>query len=162
MAADKPAILVALEGSWILDHKNSDKFEDVLSAQGVGWVVRKLIVNSTPRVGITAKSSEKDGKTVWVMHNTTSGVGPTTQTRDILLDGKEVSLEDPLFGVVLSTPSISEDGKTLFIKSRSEKGGWEATAIWSVSDDGKVQIRTNTFKSKSLNKDFVMRYNREH
>jgi hypothetical protein len=36
--ASLPEILKKLEGAWIMSHKNSDKFEDILSAQGVGWV----------------------------------------------------------------------------------------------------------------------------
>jgi hypothetical protein len=56
---------------------------------------------------------------------------------------------------------LSADGLSLVVKSRSEKVGWDAVATWTVTADGKMQERHNVFKSKSLNKEFIIRYERE-
>eukprot|EP00010_Vexillifera_abyssalis_P007944 CAMPEP_0201544774 /NCGR_PEP_ID=MMETSP0173_2-20130828/1390_1 /ASSEMBLY_ACC=CAM_ASM_000268 /TAXON_ID=218659 /ORGANISM="Vexillifera sp., Strain DIVA3 564/2" /LENGTH=145 /DNA_ID=CAMNT_0047953013 /DNA_START=26 /DNA_END=463 /DNA_ORIENTATION=- len=113
-----------LAGSWELDAANSESLENLLSAQGVGWMKRKVIT----KLHITEILEFRDDSVV--MKKETS----VKNTEETLPLDKEEIIEDEILGKVKQLATT--DGKKLTITLTANDGSGACTKnVRSVEGD---------------------------
>ncbi|KAJ3293099.1 hypothetical protein HK104_004739 [Borealophlyctis nickersoniae] len=138
------ANLANYTGTWSLT--GGDQYQDVLAAQSVGFVMRKIIANLTITYVVTNEIvGDKDVKL--------QDVDNLNNVATWIVDGQEHETKDPIFGPMKYVCTRNEQG-FIVLRAWSEKYKWENVAVWELNGD--TQIRKNVFKSPKLNKEFEM------
>ncbi|KAJ3170141.1 hypothetical protein HDU88_008766 [Geranomyces variabilis] len=135
-------------GFWTLDTKRSDDYADVLSAQGISWLVKKVILNMTITYDITVSTNDAG---VQVLH----AINPKGAKQDLPVDGAAHADDDATFGPVEHTATLDANGN-FHLVTVSEKGKWKNTGTWVI--EGNTMVRTLVFESPKLNKTFKMTF----
>ncbi|XP_078664927.1 cellular retinoic acid-binding protein 2-like [Branchiostoma floridae x Branchiostoma belcheri] len=113
---------MAFTGNW--KHVESENFEDYLKALGVGFAMRKIAVNTSPRIEI-----QQDGDSFKI-----KTIGPKTREVSFKV-GENFEDEMPL-GKVKVTPSW--DGDKLHFDVDSPKG--KLVTEREIRDDGRMYM----------------------
>ncbi|TPX61661.1 hypothetical protein PhCBS80983_g00981 [Powellomyces hirtus] len=139
-------------GFWTLDSSRTDDYSDVLSAQNISWLVRKVILNMTITYDITIT---KDGE-VEVLHT----VNPKGAKQVLPLDGKPHATEDSTFGPVSHTASKNAQGQFTLV-TVSDKNNWKNSGTWVLEENNTVMVRHLQFESPKLKKTFKMTFTKK-
>ncbi|KAJ3145496.1 hypothetical protein HDU86_000882 [Geranomyces michiganensis] len=137
----------AYTGFWTLDSKRSDDYADVLAAQNISWLVRKVILNMT----ITYDISVATENGVQVLY----AINPKGVKQALILDGVAHPDDDATFGPVEHTATLDANGN-FHLVTVSTKNNWKNTGVWVI--EGNTMVRTLTFESPKLNKTFKMTF----
>ncbi|RKO87253.1 hypothetical protein BDK51DRAFT_37042 [Blyttiomyces helicus] len=140
------------EGLWTFDTSRSDDYTDVLAAQGVSWVVRKVIAGLQLTYDVSIFTGP-DG----VEHIESINAKGAKQV--FALDGVERQDTDQLFGVISCMAERDVEGRVR-VFAKSAKNGWKNSATWTL-ESPTVMVRRMQFESKSLTKSFQMVFTRE-
>ncbi|KAJ3174694.1 hypothetical protein HDU87_006943 [Geranomyces variabilis] len=135
-------------GFWTLDTKRSDDYADVLSAQSISWLVKKVILNMTITYDITVSTNESG---VQVLH----AINPKGTKQDLIVDGAAHADDDATFGAIEHTATVDANGN-FHLVTVSEKYKWKNTGTWVI--EGNTMVRTMVFESPKLNKTFKMTF----
>mmetsp|Transcript_30990 Transcript_30990/g.86822 ORF Transcript_30990/g.86822 Transcript_30990/m.86822 type:complete len:143 (+) Transcript_30990:81-509(+) len=109
------------EGTWAMDKAQSEDADAMLSAQGVGWMKRKVIAASSVTVTISG-----DGNKVIIKTETTF----STKVNEWTL-GEEVDQENPVLGNVKAVLTV--EGNKIINVMKNENG--VTTVVRSVEGD---------------------------
>lgn len=166
---------------WTMNHKLSEPSDDILSAQGVGYLKRKAIGMAT--VSVTNTTTVVDGVTVVKSSSSASGI-PGAQ-EEVHLNGQPKASDHSIYGKILTTgaakkpeeisdkyltenmlpDSLDSEGRMFYVSSQSDKSAgnkydWTAevtSGYQNVDVGGKTEkrwVRLNHFKD---NKGFEKR-----
>ncbi|KAI8821025.1 uncharacterized protein EV422DRAFT_567347 [Fimicolochytrium jonesii] len=152
MLSAQDNVLENYTGFWTLDSSRTDDYSDVLSAQGVSWLVRKVILNMTITYDISV--TEVNGVKVLTT------VNPKGEKQVLALDGASHPEESSTFGSLTQTASQDADGH-FHLVTVSEKYKWKNTGTWTLENNNTVMVRTLTFESPKLTKTFKMTFTKK-
>jgi len=134
----------------------SDPTDPILSLQGVGWIVRKVIASMTVKLEIEQTTDEDGGETITITQPGAAGLPGTQEKRHIPKDDEKEwrDHKDHIFGHVkgftqwrkLSELSDSDEDEA-FLKQgweesdvhidsyvESQGNGWTARQLWGFAD----------------------------
>ncbi|KNC96038.1 uncharacterized protein SPPG_08634 [Spizellomyces punctatus DAOM BR117] len=140
-------------GFWTLDSSRTDDYQDVLSAQGVSWVVRKVIANMTITYDITVSKDENGNDVI-------TAVNPKGAKQVFVLDGVSRPDEDSTYGSVAHSATKDANGQ-VNLTTVSEKNKWKNSGVWTLEENGTVMVRTLSFESPKLTKTFKMTFKKK-
>lgn len=104
MAAPASYTGYANNGKWVMNQKLSDGSDDILAAQGVGYLKRKAIGMTT--VQVTNVVRVEGGVTVIKSSSSASGIPGAEE--EIWLDGKERKNNHSIYGKIKSTATAKK------------------------------------------------------
>ncbi|KAK8150314.1 hypothetical protein G3M48_002884 [Beauveria asiatica] len=140
MAAPQSATLHNLNGRWRMNASLSDPYDEMLKAQNVGWLWRKVLV--------------KSGAELWITHTTDNGVdhlvihgkstnGLPDSTEDRIVNGSWKDLNFPIFGKIR--------GSTRWVKTGDLSSAWLAKDML-LDDDGVILMETIQTETDTVTK----------
>ncbi|RPA81351.1 hypothetical protein BJ508DRAFT_361927 [Ascobolus immersus RN42] len=152
MAAPATTTTKDLSGTWVMNKTLSDSVDEILSLQGVGWILRKTITSAT--VTLTAKhiTNAEGVEEINIDQTLTGGIKGTTENR--VLDWTPREHTDYIFGTVSSksrripladkasdaffstgwTEDVSADG-VINTEAVNTAAGWTAEQVWGFSSE---------------------------
>ncbi|EPS33669.1 hypothetical protein POX_a01335 [Penicillium oxalicum] len=118
MAAPATTTIKCLNGSWVMDRSLSDPTDPILSLQGMGWMMRKVLGMATVTLSVKEYTDESNPQAyhIDIDQTVTGGIQGTREER--VLDWQEREHVDTIFGKLR--------GKSRFLRG-------------SKTDDGKVR-----------------------
>jgi len=157
MAAPADKSIRNLNGTWILNKVESDPTDPILSLQGIGWLIRKIIAQVTVKLDIEQSTDADGAEDIVVTQAGVAGLKGTTESRHIPKDDERQwnDHKDHIFGHVkgytqwrkpeeLSDADEDEaflkqdweEGSDIFIDSyvESQGNGWTARQIWGFAN----------------------------
>ncbi|KAI9009887.1 hypothetical protein BC832DRAFT_620142 [Gaertneriomyces semiglobifer] len=144
----------AYNGTWVIDAKRTDEYQDVLGAQNVGWILRKVIANLTLTYTMTA-TQNADG--TWVI----SSINPKGDEQVFTFDAQPHSAEDKVYGPVAHSATFDPESGFVKLTTVSEKNNWKNVGTWSLEENGTVMVRHLSFESPKLTKTFKMTFTKK-
>ncbi|KAJ3017194.1 hypothetical protein HKX48_003676 [Thoreauomyces humboldtii] len=141
-------------GFWTLDAANTDDYSDVLAAQGVSWLVRKVILNMTLTYDITAMPALSGVESL-------VSVNPKGNKQQFILDGQAHPDDDAVFGQVQHTATKNDKGEFVLTTVSAGKNTWKNTGTWVLENGGNTMVRHLSFESPKLAKTFKMTFTKK-
>jgi hypothetical protein len=143
------AAIQPFTGKWVQNKSLSDDYQDVLEAQGVGWVTRKVVANATLHLDLV------EGDQAGSLKETTTTVGKNN-FNTLYFDSNSYDAEHTLYGKMSYKSYVNEEGvvKVEAVAQKGTQGEWNTITTWSIENDGARFIRTVEFFSKKLNRVF--------
>jgi hypothetical protein len=126
-----------LEGVWELDWKRSDSPDAVLSAQGVGYVTRKIICGLNITETLTISETEVKMEKATKVKNTC----------DVLKIGAKEAITDDVLGNVTQSVTVDEEKTKIVIELVGDSG--TTTNTRTLSADGKEMVFVSSFTDKN-------------
>ncbi|KAJ3967905.1 hypothetical protein EV361DRAFT_928398 [Lentinula raphanica] len=137
MAVPASVTAMCLNGKYQMNKSLSDPSDDMLSAQGVSWMMRKLVAKSSVTVTITHAS---DGVETLKLVQVVSG-GEAAEPEEKVLDWVETDKEIKLFGPCKTkSKRVSLDE----VQEPYLKEGWSSDTV----EHGCVLVHLNDAKGK--------------
>ncbi|KAM3445572.1 hypothetical protein NHJ13734_000273 [Beauveria thailandica] len=120
MAAPADKTVLDLNGNWIMNAKLSDSSDAVLKAQGVNWLMRKVITMATVTLIVT-QTRDASGNVLLDIENKPSGGMPGAVEKRVL-NWEPVELNHTLFGNIRGRSRVVRVGE---LDDEWLRGGWE-------------------------------------
>ncbi|KAJ5992497.1 hypothetical protein N7451_008221 [Penicillium sp. IBT 35674x] len=120
MAAPAFKTVQDLNGSWVANNNLSESSAEILQAQGVNWLTRKVIAMANVTLTINQRKDE-NGNILLDIENKPSGGLPATQEKRVL-NWKPVELNHGLFGNIRGRSRIC---KLADLDDNYLRQGWE-------------------------------------
>ncbi|KAM3556717.1 hypothetical protein MY1884_004901 [Beauveria asiatica] len=120
MAAPADKTILDLNGNWIMNAKLSDSSDAVLKAQGVNWLMRKVIAMATVTLVVT-QTRDAPGNVLLDIENKPSGGMPGAVEKRVL-NWEPVELSHTLFGSIRGRSRVVRVAE---LDDEWLRGGWE-------------------------------------
>lgn len=174
MAAPANMTGYANNAKWTMNHKLSDGSDDILAAQGVGFLKRKAIGMAT--VGVSNTTYTEGDHLVVKSQSSASGIPGAVE--EVHLDGSEKHSDHAIYGKIVTVANLKkkeeisdsfmtadllpesgdEQGRLIYIESHSDKAAgnkydWTAvvtSGFMNIDVGGKVEKRWVRCKSHGL------------
>jgi len=157
MAAPAEKTIRNLTGIWVMNKVESDPTDPILSLQGIGWIIRKVIAAMTVKLDIEQSTDEDGTENIVVTQAGAGGFKGTTEKRHIPKDDEKrwSDHKDHIFGHVkgftqwrkpeeLSDSDEDEaflkqdweESTDIFVDSyvESQENDWTARQIWGFAN----------------------------
>ncbi|KAL0578595.1 hypothetical protein V5O48_003386 [Marasmius crinis-equi] len=140
-----PANFTTLDttGKFVMNKTLSDPHDDILAAQGIGWMMRKAIALATVTLHIKHYKDGEGIEHIDIDQTLTGGIGGTREERTLWWKERETS--DRIFGEVTGKSRRVTDLSAIEPNDEWWKGNWTADSF----EHGLIQsyVESNTAKS---------------